>query len=265
MLRGAKREEISMSTPPAPIPESSPASGSSSSISRIFGVLFNPKPTFHSIVQKPAWVAPTILICIASIAVIAVFTQRVGWRGFIAKQIENNPSAQRQFEGLTPEQRDEAIGQRAKIAPAFGYVFGVGGTIVVMLIVGGVLLGIFNISGADMSFKTSLAIVAYSWVPYVIHGIVGIIMILIKDPSTVDLQNLVASNGAVFASDDTAKWLTSLLTSLDVFTLWVLVLMGLGYSATNPKKIPFGKSFGIVLSLWLVVVLCKMAFAAFSS
>lgn len=251
-----------MSAPATPTVE---VSGPSNSISRIVGVLFNPKPTFQSIVQKPTWVAPTILICLASIAVIATFTQRVGWRSFIVKQIESNPSAQRQFEGMTPEKRDEAIEQRAKIAPAFGYVFGVGGTIVVLLIVGAVLMGVFNMSGADMSFKTSLAIVAYGWVPFVVHGILAIVMILIKDPSTVDLQNLVASNAGAFASDDTAKWLTSLLTSFDIFTLWVLVLMGVGYSATNPKKISFGKSFAIVLGLWLVVVFCKAGFAAFTS
>jgi hypothetical protein len=42
-------------------------------------VLFAPKPTFESIVRRPAWIVPVILGCIFFMAVVAVFTQRGGW------------------------------------------------------------------------------------------------------------------------------------------------------------------------------------------
>lgn len=46
---------------PTPAPPTS-----DNSFSRIFGVLFSPKPTFESIVRRPTWIVPVILGCIFS-------------------------------------------------------------------------------------------------------------------------------------------------------------------------------------------------------
>ena len=59
------------------------------------------------------------------------------------------------------------------------------------LVVAGVLLLVFNLSvGTKIDFKTSLGIVAFAWVPWLIHGVLGILVLFMKDPSTVDLQNI---------------------------------------------------------------------------
>jgi hypothetical protein len=63
------------------------------------------------------------------------------------------------------------------------------------LFVAAALMLVFNLSGATkVGFKTSLAIVSYAWVPWLIHGVLSILILFLKDPSTVDLQNIVASN-----------------------------------------------------------------------
>ncbi len=44
-----------------------------------------------------------------------------------------------------------------------------------------------------------------------------------------------------------------------------IILMSIGYSATNPKKISFGKAFGTIVGVWLLYVIVKVGFtAAFS-
>ena len=74
----------------------SPATtGSDSSIGRIIGVLFSPKPTFESIVRRPTWVVPVVLGCVFFIAVVAIFTQRGGWPSFFEKQAANNSRMQK--------------------------------------------------------------------------------------------------------------------------------------------------------------------------
>jgi hypothetical protein len=41
--------------------------------------------------------------------------------------------------------------------------------------------------------------------------------------------------------------------------------MSFGYSATNPKKISFGKALGTIVVVWLLYVIVKVGFtAAFS-
>jgi hypothetical protein len=237
-----------------------------SSVGRILGVIFSPQPTFESIVQRPTWILPLILLCVVSATVVFVFSQRVGWRGFMERQNQTNARLQKQMESMTPDQRDKMLETQTKYAAVFGYVGVVLGTFIGALLVAAVLLAAFNvIGGGRIGFTTSLGIVAHSWVPGIIAGLLGILIIFLKDPSTVDIQHLLATNAGAFLSDDAPKWQESLLSSLDLFVFWYLILMSIGYSATNPKKISFGKAFGTVVGVWLLYVIVKVGFtAAFS-
>lgn len=244
-------------TPTTPAP-----AASDNSFSRIFGVLFSPKPTFESIVRRPTWILPVILGCIFFIAVVAIFTQRGGWPSFFEKQDANNSRMQ----SMSREDRDRTLNAQIKIAPAFGYVEGVIIPPIAAVIVAAVLMLVFNLSGATkVDFKTSLGIVSYAWVPWLVHGVLSILILFLKDASTVDLQNVVASNPGALLSDDAAKWLVSLLGSIDIFAIWTLVLLAIGYSATNPKKLSFGKAFILAIIPWIFFIAIKVGLtAAFS-
>jgi hypothetical protein len=240
-----------------------PAPAPVSSIGRVFGALFNPKPTFESIAQRPSWVLPLLLMLVISVAVTAVFGQRVGWRSFMERQDANNARVQKQMEQMTAEQRQQMIDNQTKFAPVVTYVAIVLFTFLGAVVVAAVLLGVFNLTaGSKIGFSTSLGIVAYSWMPYLVGGLLGLLILFIKDPSTIDIEHLVASNPGAFLSDSSPKWMISLLTSLDIFTLWVLILQAIGFSATNPKKLSFGKAFGTIFAVWIIYVLVKVGFAA---
>jgi hypothetical protein len=265
------QEEISMAsaeTPsPAPSPAPSPtAAGSDGSFARIFGVLFSPKPTFESIVRRPTWILPLILLVCVSVGVIFTFSQRVGWRDFMIRQDQQNSRTQKQMESMTAEQRENMINTQTKVAPIFTYVAVIVGPFIAAVVVAAVLMLAFNlISGTRIGFVPSLAIVSYSWVPGIIGALLGILILFLKDPSTVDLEHLVASNGGAFLADDSAKWLVTLLTAFDLFVFWNMILMAFGFSAADPKKISFGKALGTVVGVWFIYVLVKVGLvAAFS-
>ena len=248
-----------MSTSAAPVPE---ASASSNSVRRMIGVIVSPKPTFESIVARPAWILPLIVLMVFGLATTYLYGQHIGWRPFIEKQLEESPRTA----NLPQDKKNEVIDQQTKYAPIFGYVGAPVVTFGGAAIVAALLLAAFNLlSGAKVGFKTSLAIVAYAWVPGIILQLLGILMIFIKDPSTVDIQNLVASNAGAFVPDGSPKWLVSLGGSLDIFSFWYMALMGIGFSATNPRKITFGKAFGTAFSCWVLWVVVKVGLtAAFS-
>jgi hypothetical protein len=252
-----------MASPVTPAPEAAP---SVSSVGRIFGAIFSPKPTFESIARRPTWILPLVLLSLLSILTIFIFGQRVGWRGFMIRQNQQNSRLQKQMDQMTPEQRDKMLDQQTKIAPIFGYGGAVLGLFIVAVIIAAVLMAALNLmSGGGIGFKTSLGIVAHSWVPGLIGGLLGILVLFLKDPSTIDLQHLVATNAGAFLSDDAPKWQESLLSSFDLFTFWSMILMGIGYSAVNPKKISFGRALGTIVVVWAIYVVCKVGLtAAFS-
>jgi len=72
----------------------------------------------------------------------------------------------------------------------------------------------------------------------------------------------VASNLAVFLPDGAATWMSTLLGALDLFSIWVMLLMALGYQAVNPRKLTFGKALGTIVGVWLILVLVRVGLAA---
>jgi hypothetical protein len=256
-----------MASAETPTPSTSPAAaGSDSSFGRIFGVLFSPKSTFESIVRRPTWILPLILVVCVSFTVIFIFGQRVGWRSFMIRQDQQSARAQKQMESMTAEQREKMIDTQTKLARMITYPAVVLGTFIYAVIIAAVLMLAFNlIHGTKMRFVPSLGIVSYSWVPGIIGGLLAIVILFMKDPSTVDLEHLVASNGGAFLGDDSPQWMVTLLTAFDLFIFWNMILMAFGFSAADPKKISFGKALGTVVGVWLIYVIVKVGLvAAFS-
>jgi len=232
------------------------------SFGRILGALFSPKATFESIARRPTWFAPIVVLTVLSLVVIGWFGHRVGWRSFFEKQMQNSSRVQQ----MTPEQQEQVLQMQVKYGPPFVYAIGAVSPTIVFLIEAAVLLGLFNgLAGAALNFKTSLAVVAYAASPSVIRGLLGILVVLLKDPATVDLQNLVASNASIFLSNDAAKWLMALARSIDIFIFWPLVLMAVGYHCAAPKKLSTGAAFAWIFAVYAIIVLATVGLtAAFS-
>jgi hypothetical protein len=243
------------STSPAPEPESN-------SIARIFGALFSPGATFRSIARKPTWMPPIIVIALLAVSVVAIFGKRVGWESYFRRQ---NATSSR-FQQLTPQQQQQAIQTQTKLVSKIVYGAAVIAPFIEMAVLAAIFLAVFNLlGGAQLKFGVSLGIVAYAWTPAIISSLLGIVILYLKDPSTVDLENLLATNVGAFLSSESPRWLVALLGSLDVFSFWIMSLMAIGYSAAAPKKFSFGKAFLYIFAVWFVYVLVKVgATAAFS-
>ena len=235
---------------------------SSNAIGRMLGALFSPRKTFESIARRPTWLPPVVLACLIALAVVALFSHRVGWRSYLDKQVANSS----RFQQLPADQQQRTMEAQLKWTPRVAYAEVIIAPFAGALMLAGIFLGVLNgLGGTRLNFKTSLGIVSYSWMPNVISGLLGIVVLLVKDPATIDLQNLVASNAGAFLADNSPKWLVALLTPVDLFSFWVMILLAIGYSAAAPKKLSSVKAFAWIFSLWVVYVLVRVGLtAAFS-
>jgi len=240
---------------PAPEAQSQPAI---SSIGRIIGVFFSPKATFEDIVRKPSWVLPVVLLTLFSIGVSFAINQRINWREFMSQQMEKSPQAA----NMSAEQKEQRIEGGAKFSPILTWTIGVCGPILFTLIVALAMWGAFNLlGGANTNFGTSFAITAHAFMSGLLSSILLILVLYLKPYGTVDLENPVATNLAAVLPEDSAKWLVALLKSIDVFTFWTLILLAIGFAATNPKKLKGSKTFTIAFSVWAAYVVCRVGWA----
>ncbi|HXN47445.1 MAG TPA: Yip1 family protein [Bryobacteraceae bacterium] len=225
---------------------------------RLVNVIVDPKPAFADIAARPSFWVPMVLVTLCVLAYLLAFSSHVGWEHFMRQQFENSSRAQ----NMSPEDRERAIEMQLKFAPAFGTVIPVIITPVIMLITAGVLLFVFNnMFGATASYRQALAVAAYASLPRVLATAGALAVMFLKDPTDFDLKNPAGYNLGFYVDPHSVPaWLHSLLTSIDVFTIWVLLLLAAGMAAVTRK--PFKSALTGVLIPWAVVVLIGMAWAA---
>lgn len=237
---------------------SMPAPGSAAPVSpigRILGVLFSPKNTFEDIVRRPTWVLPIIVLTILSLAVSTVINQRINWREYVSQQIEKSPSAA----NLSPEQKEQRIEAGAKFSPPFTYAVGLLGPIIFVLVIALVMWGGYNLlGGANTTYGTSMAITSYAFLTSLVSSPLLILILYLKPFGTVDLENPIAANVAAFLPDDAPKWMVALGKSIDIFALWTLVLLAIGFACTNTRKLKGSKSFSIAFAIWGAFVVLRV-------
>lgn len=241
-------------TTPMPAPEAQ-SQPSISPIGRIVGVFFSPKPTFEDIARKPSWVAPVLLLLLINIGLSVTLVQRADWLEVSKDQIAKNKFASRQIDQLSDDQKERAYEQAAARGKVVRYVRGFMGWPMLLLFSAGLYLGVFKlIGGARTNFATAFAVTAFAHLPMGLRELIAIPVLFLKDPASIDPENFLASNPAALFPD-LPTWQQLPLAFLDVFGLWALVLMAVGFSATDPKKLPMGKSFGLVFGVFLSLIL----------
>jgi hypothetical protein len=161
---------------------------------------------------------------------------------------------------LSAEQKEQRIEAGAKYAPIFTYVLGIPAPLVLVLLVAGVMLGVYNLTaGANLNYVTSLGILAHAYLPTIVSTVIFLLVLFLKPPGTFNLDNPVATNLGALVPDDAPKWLMKLGISFDIFSFWILILIAVGFAAARPKKLPFSKAFTIAALSWAIFLLVRVA------
>ena len=227
---------------------------------RIAGVLFSPAETFADIARRPDILVPLLLLIVCAYIGTAIVLPRMDWDAAAAQQAEA-------MRAQKPDMSQEDIDQAARITKSIGTV--VGWTIPVLMIawyamVAGVLLIAFRLFGGEGNYKQAFSATLYSWMPMLLGSLIGAIVVLTRskiDP--MEMATLVKSSPAFLVDMKTQPVLFSLLSSIDLFTIWTIVLLIFGFAAL--ARMTRAKAAAIVIPLWLVIIVIKLGFAAMSA
>jgi hypothetical protein len=227
---------------------------------RVVGALVSPRSTFDSIARKPGWLLPLILLITINIVVAFTFTHRIGWRTIMEQQLAKSS----RYAQMTPAQQQQVLDRQLRIAPVLGYVGGTVGSVIIMLIIAGLFLGAFNVVfGSGIKFSQSFGITTHAFMPQIVKGILGLVILWVRPPEGINIQNLVMSNVGAFLPSSIPSWLQTLTTSLDLFAFWTLALLAIGYAAaSSSRKLKFGSALAVVIVLWLIYVVAAVGMSA---
>lgn len=223
-------------TPPVALAPVSPVPPMSEA-ARIVNTFIAPSKTFTDLRRSASWWGPWILISIFSIAFIFTVGKQVTFEQASKNQVERSSRAE-QFDKLPPDQQEKQLQLSAKIFGIFGY--GSPALILLYFLIATVALwATFKVAaGADTSFGQAYAITMYGSLPGVIGAILGIATLFAgANPESFDINNPVGTNLAYYLDPETTgKFVHSMASTLDVISIWTVILIGIGYASTSKVK-----------------------------
>ncbi len=239
---------------------SAPALGQ---VQRVVDTFVAPSKTFTDIRRSASWWLPWLIGVIVTLGLGYSIQSRITWEKTYDNILKASPKQAQRIEQLPPEQQARQKQVAAKFTgiifwctPALGLIFTV--------TIAAVLLATINFGfGGTSKFGQMFAVVMYGFLPLSIKAILGIVTIFAGvDPDSFNLNNYVGTNLGYYLPPDFSKPLMALATSLDIFTIWCLVLLTLGCAIVgNVKK---GKAATAIFGWWILIVIFKVIAASFS-
>jgi hypothetical protein len=228
-------------------------------LQRVIGALFSPDATFASIARRPDWLVPVAIMVILSLGVGLIIAQRVDFAAPAREAMEQNKNA-------SPEQVERAVKMSAGIGKVFSYLSPIL-VVISLLVMAGVLLLAFRLFGGEGDFHQAFSATAYASMPTVVRSLVLLIILLARGGSDLipaqTLGTIVRSNLGFLVDMKTNPMAFALLSSVDIFTIWFVVLLIIGFA--HLARVSKGKAAGIVISLWAVTIVFKLIPAALQS
>lgn len=227
----------------------------SNPFSRIAGVFFSPSQTFADIARRPDWVVPVLVLLVVSYGAIFVMANKVDFTAAMRESMEQ--------QHLSPDQQERAMRIGGVVAKSILYIapfLGIGGLVIAAALL---FLGL-RMVGGQLTFLQSMAVTAYAWMPHALAGILAIVIGMTKKTITPEeMQYLVHSNPAFLVHMKDNPILFNFLTGMDLFSIWVIILLTIGFSiAARVSKV---KAFAVVFTLWAVYILFKVGQGALAA
>jgi hypothetical protein len=238
-------------------------------LSRLTGTLLSPGETFADVNRRATWLAPVIIAVITVVAASVFFTWRVhpNWDEITRTQIKKQLDKTNQ--SLPEEQMEQRVNIGKTIAKYYPLIGAIVTPIGYVIIAGIFALGMMLIQ-AKTTFKKILSVVCWTFAAMgVLQAIVMMASLMVRDEE--GLRNIdptqpsgiVPTNLAVFLASDASAVIKAVAGSLDVFSIWTLILLSIGFAAiAGSRKITTGKAASVVFGFWLVFVVIKVGWAA---
>jgi Yip1 domain len=231
-------------------------------ISLLFKVLWSPAEVMFLVSKSPRALAPVLFLCLFSLVTGSLVMTKVDEADLAIKTVERARGAE-----LSDESK-EAVRANANTPLSRGL------TIVekflrpllLITLVTVLYFGLFSIVGREHGFKTFFSLTAFAFVPLILRELSKVITAFVVPASSITADNLGSLSPAIFLKQDSVSpVLFAAVNTIDLVTIWILALLTIGYGFAARKTLSKASCAGIVIGLFLVGVIARLAFAAILS
>ena len=248
-----------MTHPPASEPSSgydapAPPAKKASLFEDFLDIFYAPSSVFARRENFSFWIP--LLIVSLLLGIIALLNADI-MQPIMDAEFERGAAAAR---ASNPQITDQQLEAGRKIGGVMAKVGGFVGTPILILVTGLVLWIAGKFVEARQTLNAALVVAAYSQVPRVIELILNRVQALIVDPSTLTGVYSLSIGLARFLDPDTApRVLVAIAGRVNLFTIWVTVLLVIGVAVTG--KVSRGRAAIVGIIVWVLGALPALATA----
>ncbi len=227
-----------------------------SAIQNLVGVLISPGKTFAALREQPKWLMAMVILLAVAITGQLIAFPKIDWEEVARMQLE---SSSRQ---MTEAQMEQGIEMGAK----FGSYASLGSVILgfpLVWLVAALLMWMLirMLGGLELSYVQSLSTTVHSMAPWIVHTLLSIPLTLTRSEiSGQELQSGGVLKHGLASFMEAEGPMLQFLTSINVFTIWAVILMGIGFSVVG--RVSKGKAFGAAIAVWIIGILLKVGSAS---
>jgi Yip1 domain len=229
-------------------------------IGLLFKVLWSPGETMFLLSKNPRVLAPLLFLCLFSFGTGMVMVTHLDMAELTIRAIERTPR------GATfPEQQKENMRQTMKspVVKGITFVSTAVGPLILIGLVTLVYFALFTIVGREGSFKSFFSITAFALVPLIFRQVAAAVAVLVIPPSALMLDELGSVGPAVFLDRDAVSpVLFTAVSSIDLITIWTLILLTIGYGYVTRKSLSKMTRAACVVGVFLVYAVFRLGYSA---
>ncbi len=222
-------------------------------------VLWSPGEAMFLISKTPRVLAPLVFLSVCALAVSVVTSVKVDTGELILRTIQRSPQLSRMPQEVQGQIIAQANSTGAKVR---SYAAAVVFPTAVTLLIAGVFFGLFTIVGREGGFKGFFAVTAFAFIPTVFSQIVHLLTLFVVPSSSIMLDELGSLSPAVFLDRDAVSpVLFAAAGRVDVVTIWVLILLVIGYGFLVSKGVSAAVRSAVVVTPFLLYTGFRLAIA----
>jgi hypothetical protein len=240
-----------------------PAGPGLSQMQRVTNIFSAPSKTFEDIKRgNRSWWMPWVILAIFGYMFFAAVNSKVGMQTVVDNQMRMASESQQEQMAKAPPQQREMTNKISLYVTEGIFIAGPVFVLLVAAVVALVLWGTINfVFGGKATFGGIFAVWFFAALPSVLKTLLGIVVLFVGNtPETFNIKNYAPTNVAAFLPVmETNKAVYALASSLDVVTIWSLILMGMGIAIVAGVKRSSG--YIAVFGWWVIIVLIGVGVA----
>jgi hypothetical protein len=244
-----------------PVAESAPVG--LSQWQRVSNTFTAPSKTFEDIKRgNKSWWLPFLIIALVGYILFAAVYVKIGMQQVVDNQIQLNTKQAEAMAQAPPAQQEMSKKISLYITEGI-FIANPVLVLIIAAIISLVLWGTINfVFGGKAKFGGIFVVWVFAQLPGIVKVLLGTVVIFGGvAPESFNIKNFAPTNAGAFLNPlDTNKALYALASSVDVVTIWTLVLLGMGIAIVAGVKRTSG--YIAVFGWWAIIVLFGAGIAA---